>query len=85
MQKNSSALFYKGVDLYGSRRPLPPEYPLFRVFIVRMKLVSFLLQAPLDFDADVVSKQLQYTGMLETVKIRQAGYPCRIPINVSRL
>ena len=37
----------------------------------------------MEFDADVVSRQLQYTGMLETVKIRQAGYPCRIPINVS--
>ena len=37
----------------------------------------------MDFDADVVSRQLQYTGMLETVKIRQAGYPCRFQINVS--
>jgi len=38
-------------------------------------------KAPMDFDADVVSRQLQYTGMLETVKIRQAGYPCRFQIN----
>eukprot|EP00794_Sanderia_malayensis_P000308 gene308-938_t len=37
-------------------------------------------KAPMKFDADVVLRQLRYTGMLETVKIRQAGYPCRIAI-----
>ena len=37
----------------------------------------------MEFNEEVVLRQLRYTGMLETVKIRQAGYPCRIPINVS--
>ncbi len=36
----------------------------------------------MQFDAEVVLRQLRYTGMLETVKIRQAGYPCRIAIQV---
>jgi len=35
---------------------------------------------PLEFDAELVLRQLRYTGMLETVKIRQAGYPSRILI-----
>lgn len=35
-------------------------------------------KAPLEFDAKLVLRQLRYTGMLETVKIRQAGYPVRI-------
>lgn len=43
-----------------------------------------LFQAPLEFDAELVLRQLRYTGMLETVKIRQAGYPVRIYVKVSR-
>ncbi|XP_065057958.1 unconventional myosin-IXAa-like isoform X2 [Rhopilema esculentum] len=38
-------------------------------------------KAPMEFNEEVVLRQLRYTGMLETVKIRQAGYPCRFPIN----
>lgn len=30
------------------------------------------------FDNDTVQRQLRYTGMLETVRIRQAGYNVRL-------
>lgn len=30
------------------------------------------------FDHDTVQRQLRYTGMLETVRIRQAGYNVRL-------
>ena len=35
------------------------------------------------FDNDLVLKQLRYTGMLETIKIRKAGYSVRIPFEVT--
>lgn len=38
----------------------------------------FLLQIPSKFDDDIVQRQLRYTGMLETVRIRQAGYNVRL-------
>ncbi|EDO38834.1 predicted protein [Nematostella vectensis] len=34
-------------------------------------------KAPLKFDCDVVQRQLRYTGMLETVRIRRLGYQWR--------
>lgn len=34
-------------------------------------------QKPNQFDPDVVLNQLRYSGMLETVKIRRAGFPVR--------
>lgn len=36
------------------------------------------LQVPNEFDAETVQRQLRYTGMLETVRIRQAGYNVRL-------
>lgn len=39
--------------------------------------VSFYLQNPNVFDPEVVLNQLRYSGMLETVKIRRAGFPVR--------
>lgn len=37
-------------------------------------------KSPLEFDAELVLRQLRYTGMLETVKIRQAGFPYRFAL-----
>ena len=34
------------------------------------------------FDNDLVLKQLRYTGMLETIRIRKAGYSVRVPFEV---
>jgi len=45
--------------------------------------ICILLQAPGKFDADVVQRQLRYTGMLATVQIRQAGYNYRLTFQVS--
>ncbi|XP_057659116.1 myosin-VIIa [Diorhabda carinulata] len=35
-------------------------------------------KAPMRFDMPVVLEQLRYTGMLDTIKIRQSGYPVRM-------
>ncbi|XP_047124730.1 unconventional myosin-IXa isoform X1 [Hydra vulgaris] len=53
---------------------LNQSHPLF-VRCVR----SNAKKAPLEFDAELILRQLRYTGMLETVKIRQAGYSVRLP------
>lgn len=34
---------------------------------------------PSKFDPQLVLTQLRYSGMVEAVKIRKAGYPVRIP------
>ena len=36
------------------------------------------------FDDDVILRQLRYTGMLQTIKIRKSGYSVRIGFDVSR-
>ncbi|XP_072003893.1 unconventional myosin-IXa isoform X2 [Engystomops pustulosus] len=36
-------------------------------------------KVPLRFNDSLVLRQLRYTGMLETVRIRQSGYSCKIP------
>ena len=38
----------------------------------------YFLQIPNKFDEETVQRQLRYTGMLETVRIRQAGYNVRL-------
>lgn len=35
-------------------------------------------KSPMRFDMPVVLEQLRYTGMLDTIKIRQSGYPVRL-------
>lgn len=45
----------------------------------------FLSQAPMKFDRDLVVRQLRYTGMLETVRIRTLGYQWRFTFEVSNV
>lgn len=42
-------------------------------------------QAPCQFDDELVLRQLRYTGMVETVKIRKAGYSVRMTFEVCAL
>ncbi|CAF4869828.1 unnamed protein product [Pieris macdunnoughi] len=39
-------------------------------------------KSPMKFDMPCVLAQLRYTGMLDTIRIRQMGYPIRIPFQV---
>ena len=41
-------------------------------------LLAIYLQSPEKFDRKLVLDQLRYSGMLETVRIRRAGFPVRI-------
>ena len=45
----------------------------------------YCLQAPCKFDDELVLRQLRYTGMLETIKIRKAGYSVRTDFEVSQM
>jgi myosin-3 len=38
-------------------------------------------RSPHFFDKDKVVKQLRYTGVLETIRIRQNGFSHRVPFN----
>lgn len=42
----------------------------------------FHFQLPLRFNDSLVLRQLRYTGMLETVRIRQSGYSCKYSFQV---
>lgn len=42
-----------------------------------------LLQLPLRFNDSLVLRQLRYTGMLETVRIRQSGYSIKYTFQVT--
>ena len=42
-------------------------------------------KAPCKFDDVLVLRQLRYTGMLATVRIRQSGYNYRLTFEVSSL
>lgn len=46
--------------------------------IRRYTYVNLIEQAPNQFDEEIVLRQLRYTGMLETVRIRQAGFNVRL-------
>ncbi|KAI5722551.1 hypothetical protein M8J76_010115 [Diaphorina citri] len=46
-------------------------------FFIRC-IKSNTMKIPNNFDIDTVQRQLRYTGMLETVRIRQAGYNVRL-------
>lgn len=46
------------------------------------RLHSLSPQEPGLFEADVVSSQLRYSGILETIRIRKEGFPIRIPFLV---
>ena len=52
-------------------------------FFVYCWFISVLFQAPCQFDDEIVLRQLRYTGMLATVKIRQSGYNYRLLFEVS--
>ena len=41
-----------------------------------------LPQEPGLFECDVVTAQLRYSGLLETVRIRKEGFPVRLPFQV---
>lgn len=41
-------------------------------------------QIPNHFDDNIILRQLRYTGMLETVRIRRAGYSVRIEYEVGK-
>ena len=49
---------------------------------IKKLLYSFTDQAACKFDDEVVQRQLRYTGMLATVKIRQSGYNYRLTFEV---
>lgn len=46
------------------------------------KKSNFFFQAACQFDDEIVLRQLRYTGMLATVKIRQSGYNYRLKFEV---
>ncbi|KAK3742086.1 hypothetical protein QZH41_017546 [Actinostola sp. cb2023] len=65
-----------GVDTTSSLNRLMEILGEAQPFFVRC-IRSNAEKAPLKFDCDVVQRQLRYTGMLETVRIRRLGYQWR--------
>lgn len=48
-----------------------------------MLLLPRVCQLPLHFNDNLVLRQLRYTGMLETVRIRQSGYNIKYSFKVT--
>ena len=53
----------------------PPKTNLALIEVYLTVITCLCSQAPCKFDSGLVMRQLRYTGMMETIKIRKAGYP----------
>ena len=60
----------------------PPKANLALIEIYLTVITCPCSQAPCKFDSDLVTRQLRYTGMMETIKIRKAGYHVRMDFEV---
>ena len=60
----------------------PPKANLPLIEVYLMVITCPCSQAPCKFDSGLVMRQLRYTGMMETIKIRKAGYPVRMDFEV---
>lgn len=49
-----------------------------------INVAQLYFQIPNLFDDNIILRQLRYTGMLETVRIRRAGYSVRIEYEVGQ-
>uniref|UniRef100_A0A8C3LRF0 Myosin IXA n=1 Tax=Chrysolophus pictus TaxID=9089 RepID=A0A8C3LRF0_CHRPC len=62
--------------LHLHKKKKPPSISAQLVIIAHGR-PPFHFQLPLRFNDNLVLRQLRYTGMLETVRIRQSGYSCK--------
>lgn len=47
-----------------------------------MRFLLFMFQLQMQFDEALVLRQLRYTGMLQTVRIRRSGYGAKYTFQV---